>query len=65
MPAPWIFWYWTMRVRPLAHSPFFPNFTLPTTVLNSVARMWSASFCWSRPLVASMAWPRTCTSAYE
>ena len=39
MPVPWIFWYWTISVRPLAHSPFLPNFTLPTTVLNSWPRM--------------------------
>ena len=34
-----MFWYWIMRTRDFAHSPFGPNFTLPTIVRNSVLRI--------------------------
>jgi hypothetical protein len=57
--------YWTDMTRPFAHSPFFANRTVPTAVENSFACMYSASFFWSRLLVASIACSMTSIIAYE
>ena len=40
-----MFWNWTISTREVAHSPFGPNWTGPTTVSNLVLWMYSASAC--------------------
>ena len=48
-------WYWNISTRVFAHSPFGAKLTLPTTVSNSLLRMYSPIAAWSMPLVAVIA----------